>query len=143
MLFKMASWAISFIFIAKGESKLFMINETAVNIYSLGFQVAGYWLWGLMGVGIASLLTFVCYAIQVYVISRVRYGFRFSSAFNQVFLIQLLFLATCMMLVLVLDADWMKYVCGSFVIAISAWISLSGLEKRMGLLSVLKERIRK
>ena len=79
MLFKMASWAISFVFVAKGESKLFIINETTVSIYGLGFQLLGYWLLGLKGIGMAYSLTLLCYFIQVYTISRIRYGFRFTS----------------------------------------------------------------
>lgn len=143
MLFKMASWAISFIFIAKGESKLFMINETAVNIYSLGFQILGYWLLGLKGIGIGYALTFLCYFLQVYIISHKRYGFSFSSDFNKVFLLQLLLLAVCMTLTVILKVVWMKYVFGMLIIGISTWISLSGLEKRMGLLSSLKSRMKK
>ena len=143
MLFKMASWAISFIFIAKGESKLFMINETAVNIYSLGFQMLGYWLLGLKGIGIGYALTFLCYFIQVYTISRIRYGFRFTLDFNKVFILQLALLAACVALTVMLDVVWMKYVFGSVLVVVSAWISLSGLEKRMKLLSSIKARLKK
>lgn len=143
MLFKMASWAISFIFIAKGESKLFMINETAVNVYSLGFQILGYWLLGLKGIGIGYALTFLCYFLQVYIISHKRYGFNFSGDFNRAFLMQLLLLAVCVTLTVILKVDWMKYIFGTLIIGISAWISLSGLEKRMGLLSLLKSRMKK
>lgn len=140
MLFKMASWAISFIFIAKSESRLFMINETASNIYGLGFQVLGYWLLGLKGIGIGYALSFLCYFIQVYAISHVRYGFRFTSAFKKVFFLQLLLLATCVTLIVSLKSVWAKYVFGSILVGISAWISLSGLEKRMNLLSSIKAR---
>lgn len=143
MLFKMASWAISFIFIAKGESKLFMINETVVNIYSLGFKILGYWLLGLKGIGMGYALTFLCYFIQVYLISHKRYGFSFSSDFNKVFIAQLFLLAVCVTLTVTLSTVWMKYVFGSLIIGISAWISLTGLEKRMGLLSAVKARIKK
>lgn len=143
MLFKMASWAISFIFIAKGESKLFMINETAVNIYSLGLQILGYWLLGLKGIGIGFALTHICYFIQVYTISRIKYGFRFTFDFNKVFVFQLILLAVCVVMIVLLTTVWMKYLFGSLLIVISAWISLSGLDKRMGLLSSIKMRIKR
>ncbi|MBR3443817.1 MAG: O-antigen translocase [Bacteroidaceae bacterium] len=143
MLFKMASWAISFIFIAKGESKLFMINETVVNIYSLVFQILGYWLLGLKGVGIGYALTFLCYFIQVYIISRVKYRFRFTVDFNRIFLIQLFLLILCVIFKVVLGASWMKYVIGTLLIGASMWYSLSGLEKRMGIISSIRLRFRK
>lgn len=143
MLFKMASWAISFIFIAKGESKLFMINETAVNIYSVGFQMLGYWLLGLKGIGIGYALTFLCYFIQVYIISHKRYGFHFTADFNKVFIWQLVLLIACVSLTVNLDVVWMKYMFGTLLISLSTWISLSGLEKRMGMVSALKARMKK
>ena len=143
MLFKMASWTISFIFIAKGESKLFMINETAVNIYSLGFQVLGYWLLGLKGIGVGFALTHICYYIQVYTISRIKYGFRFTVDFNKVFILQMVLLAACVVLTVMTTTDWMKYAFGSILIIVSTWSSLSGLEKRMGLLSSIKVRVKK
>lgn len=143
MLFKMASWAISFIFIAKGESKLFMINETAVNIYSLGFQILGYWLLGLRGIGIGYALTFLCYFIQVYAISRIRYGFRFSMEFNKIFILQMVLLSICIALTTILNVVWMKYVFGAVLVGISLWFSLVGLDKRVGLLSIIKTRIKR
>ena len=120
-----------------------MINETAVNIYSLGFQMLGYWLLGLKGIGIGYALTFLCYFIQVYTISRIRYGFRFTLDFNKVFILQLALLAACVALTVMLDVVWMKYVFGSVLVVVSAWISLSGLEKRMKLLSSIKARLKK
>ena len=80
---------------------------------------------------------------QVYTISRIRYGFRFTFDFNKVFILQLILLAICVALTVLSTTVWMKYVFGSILIAISAWISLSGLEKRMGLLSSVKMRIKK
>ena len=143
MLFKMASWAISFIFIAKGESKWFMINETAVNIYSLGFQILGYWLLGLKGIGIGYALTSLCYFIQVYIISRIRYGFRFSMEFNKIFVLQMILLAICIALITILNVVWMKYVFGAVLVGISLWFSLMGLDRRMGLRSIIIARIKK
>ncbi len=143
MLFKMASWAISFIFIAKGESKLFIINETVVNIYSLGLQILGYLLWGLTGIGIGYALTFFIYFLQVYLISYKRYGFRFTVEFNKLFLLQILFLVMCLMMTLFLHKVWMKYTVGTAMVLISAVFSIFGLEKRMGLISSITARIRK
>ena len=143
MLFKMASWAISFIFIAKGESKLFIINETAVNIYSLGLQILGYMLWDLTGIGIGYALTFFIYFIQVYLISYKRYGFRFTIEFKKLFLLQTFLLTMCLMMTVILPKVWMKYTIGTVTVLISAVFSIFGLEKRMGLISSIMARIRK
>lgn len=143
MLFKMASWAISFIFIAKRETKLFIVNETIVNIYSLIFQLGGFYLWGLAGVGVGYALCFLCYFIQVYAIGRKRYNFKFSAAFNALFSSQTVLLFASILIVLLIPVMWIKYAIGSVVIIISAYISLTGLDKRIGVLSAIKARIRK
>lgn len=143
MLFKMASWAISFIFVAKGETKLFILNETAVNIYSLVFQLAGYYLWGLAGVGIGYSLCFLCYFLQQYYMSHRKYGFNFKASFNSLFYCQSLLLFACIATVLLIPSVWAKYAVGSAIIILSGYISITGLDKRMGILSALKFRIKK
>lgn len=143
MLFKMASWAISFIFVAKGETKLFIFNETAVNIYSLAFQLAGYYLWGLVGIGIGYSLCFLCYFLQQYYMSYKKYGFSFKASFNSLFTSQSILLFTCIAATLLIPAVWAKYAVGSLLIIISCYISILGLDERMGVLAALKSRIRK
>lgn len=141
MLFKMASWSISFIFIAKGESRLFIINETAVNVYSLLFKLFGYKLWGVAGIGIGQTLTYICYFAQVYIISHRRYNFSFTIEFNKIFYLQLALLTICTALILVSNVSWVKYVFGGIILIISSWYSLHGLEQRLDLLSIIKARI--
>lgn len=143
MLFKMTSWAISFVFIAKGEAKLFIINESVVNIYSLVFQILGYWYLGLKGVGFGYALTFFCYFLQVYIISKLKYNFSLTAAFNKVFFLQLVLLFLCVTLTVFVDIVWAKYILGVVLIGISAWISLIGLEKRMGVMSIIREKFKK
>ena len=143
ILFKMASWAISFIFIAKAETKLFIINETAVNIYSLGFQLLGYYLYGLAGIGIGYSLCFLCYFIQMYLISRRKYGFHFKASFNKLFSVQTLLMFACVAATLLIPTVWMRYATGSLFIIASCIISITGLEKRMGLITTFKSRFQK
>ena len=39
MMLRLSSWVISFLFVAKAESKLFMINELSANLYYLVFSL--------------------------------------------------------------------------------------------------------
>lgn len=143
MLFKMASWAISFIFIAKSESKIFIINETLVNIYSFIFQLVGYCLWGLSGIGIGYSLCFLCYFFQMYLVSHKRFHFSFTDTFKYIFSSQTILLGACLVSYLLIPVAWIKYVVGAAIIIISASISLNGLDKRMGVLNAIKARVRK
>lgn len=79
MLFKSSSWAISYIFIAKAHMKSFAINETIANIIVLLFNIIGYSIWGLNGLGVAFSLSYLIYFIIVYYKAKLKYGFKFSS----------------------------------------------------------------
>ncbi len=65
MLLRLASWVISYMFVAKAESKLFIVNELLGNAYYLLFSIIGYKYWGLQGIGAAFALNFIVYLLLV------------------------------------------------------------------------------
>jgi len=142
MMLRLSSWVISFLFVAKAESKLFMINELSANLYYLVFSLIGYKIFGLVGLGIAFALEYVVYFVQCYLIVRKRYDFSFSNSFIKCYGIQLLLIITCLVIVLLLDG-WLKYTTGSVIIAISCYMGFKGLNEKLELLSLVKQKIKK
>ena len=63
MIFKATSWTISYSFLAKAESRLFIVNETISNLYFLLNNILGYIWGGLTGLGISYMLSFIQLAI--------------------------------------------------------------------------------
>ena len=53
MMLRLAAWVISFLFVAKAESKLFIVNEGLACIYTVLFSIVGFKYWGLQGIGMA------------------------------------------------------------------------------------------
>src|SRR5690606_34219944 len=90
IFFKAASWSIGFIFLAKGATKMFFWNELTMNIYMLGLNLIGYYLWGLAGLGISFLVAYIIYLIQVYVVAYKYYNFSFKIDFYKIFILQLM-----------------------------------------------------
>ena len=142
MILRFGSWVISFLFVAKAESKLFIKVELSANLYYLIFSIIGYRMLGLTGLGIAFMMEYVVYFIQCYIIARKRYDFRFSSSFIKSYAIQLLLVISCLVIVLVFNG-WLKYVLGCIIIAISSILGIKGLNEKMDLLSIMKQRIKK
>ncbi len=142
MMLRLASWVISFLFVAKAESKLFMLNELSANIYYLAFSLIGYKILGLTGLGIAFAVQYFVYFIQCYLIARKRYNFRFSKSFIKCYSIQLLLIIACLIIVLTLSG-WKKYLIGCVTIAISCYLGLKGLNEKMELLSFIRQKIKK
>ncbi len=82
LLFKTASFALGYISFAKGDKRTFFwLEGVAGNVLIAGCAVAGYSLWGVDGLGIGTLATYVVYLAVVAAVAYRRYDFRFEGAF--------------------------------------------------------------
>lgn len=136
ILFKTAGWAIAYIFLAKGNSRLFFWNELGMNCYMLIFNLIGYYFWGLEGVGVSFLISYVLYVIQVYTVSHKNYDFQFYKGPLKIFFFQLLLASICLFQSKMLENPY-TYIFGSILIIISALYSFVELNKRIDLKSIL------
>lgn len=142
ILFKAVSWVVSYCFLAKAESRLFIINETITNIYFLAINLLGYFCGGLTGLGITFGIGYFLYSVQVYIIANKRYQFSFSKEFLKVFSIQLVLVVLCLLLKLVLHST-MFFVLGAILFIICLTYSLVSLNRRMELMKLVKCRFPK
>ena len=138
MFFKAASWAIAFVFLAKGESKLFFISELITNIYLLAFNLLGYKFGGLTGLGISFLVSYFLYLIQVFAITKFKHDFSFSIEFFKIFGIQLLLAIFCFTAMKILSTPY-SYFLGVVLIIFSVVYSYKELDKRLGIKSIIIE----
>lgn len=142
MFFKAVSWSIAFIFVAKGESKLFFLNELLANFYLLFFSLVGYKIWGLNGLGISFLLTYVIYLIQVFFIAKKKYHFSFNKESLKLFTIQFILALLCFFIVRIFNGFYV-YLIGTGLISFSLWYSFKELDKRIGIMNIIKNYARK
>lgn len=139
MMFKLASWLISYMIVAKAESRLFITCEITANIYSLLFNVIGYKLWGLSGLGLAFTFNYFIYFLQVYLIARKKYNLKLSKSFIRYFsLFSLLIVANVVMSKFIYG--WLYYLIGIIVIVIISTISLIGMNRRLDIKSFVINR---
>lgn len=139
VIFQMASWSVSYVFIAKAESKLFAINELTVGLYGLALNLTGYYLYGLLGLGISFAMKYILYLFQVYCIARVRYGFTFTRSFIRLLVSQVLIVLCCILFVIFLPTLW-RYSCGSFIAVFAVAYSVWELNKRIDIKSYIKKK---
>lgn len=140
MMLKMASWVISYLFLAKAESKLFVVIELVANLSYLIFCIFGYRFLGLRGLGMAYASQYIVYIIIVYLIARSRYDFRFSNDFIKCYSVQLFLVIACLAVVVFFDG-WLKYSLGCLLIITSSYLGVKGLNQRMNLLGFVKNKI--
>lgn len=142
MYFKAASWAIGFVFLAKGDRKLFFWSEIASLSYMLLFNIAGYNLWGLEGLGISFLAGYVVCYFQVFFLAKKYYQFKFENSFYKIFSIQVCLGISSFLAVRYLPSFW-SYAVGIIFIGISLLFSVKEMDKRMGVLKSLKNKLNK
>ena len=137
MFFKAASWAIAFIFLAKGTSKLFFWSELFGNIYMLTLNLLGYYYLGITGLGISFMLGYLLYLIQVFIIAKLKFDFSYDKAFLKIFGFQFALAFCCFLSVKFLIQPY-PYIFGMILILISGFHSFKELDKRIGVLEFLK-----
>lgn len=141
LFFKASSWSIAFVFLAKGESKLFFLNESFFSIFSLGISVMGYKYFGITGLGFSYFLSCGIYLIQVFLVTKIKYQFNFTNKFYRIFITQLVIGLFCF-----LSAKYLQqlliYIVGVPLIFFSIFYSYKELDKRMDLKSIIRKFIK-
>jgi O-antigen/teichoic acid export membrane protein len=138
MYFKAVSWSIGYLFLAKGASKVFFWSEVLSNAYLLLFNLLGYKYFGLTGMGISFLISYILALIQVYFISKVKYSFFFSLEFYKIFGIQFVLGLSCFIAVQFLRAPY-TYMVGVPLIIFSICYSIIELDKRLELKTLINK----
>ncbi len=137
MMFRLASWLIAYQFVAKAESRLFIIAEiVGGSIYTV-FSLLGYHLGGLTGLGIAFTADYLVYLIIVYIIAYRRYGFSFNAGFTHSYILQFALVITSLVLIVSLPSP-LKYWAGAVPMCISCIYALYVLEDKTQIVSQFK-----
>lgn len=92
---KVGSWAISFVFLAKGDIKVYIRNELIIKFISLVLYLSGYKLGGLMGVGLSFIINYIIYFIIVSITLKHKYNISFKTKSWRLFFLYLFVLGLC------------------------------------------------
>lgn len=139
MYLRLAAWVISFSFVAKAESKLFILNEALACFYYIVFSLVGYYWGGLTGIGIGFALNYLVYFIQVYLIARKRYKFRFSNKFVKTYFSLFIILLICLVVVLCFY-EWQKFCLGILIIMFCFGFCLFLLNEKIDFIGAIRQK---
>ncbi|MCF8380673.1 MAG: O-antigen translocase [Bacteroidales bacterium] len=138
MPLKAVSWSMSYIYLAKGNGKLFFSTEFIFGLADLIFNLLGYYFFGLEGLGYSFILSYLIVTIIGYFILNFKYGFTLPISFLSTFLLIYFFCVAAFMTSLAHRSD-LKYGSGFFVFIIATIFSLYQLNKVMDLKPVFKD----
>lgn len=141
MIFKAASWAISFVFLAKGDMKLFLFNEVSIKFLNIPLYVVAYYYGGLNGLGLAFVVNYAVYLVLCYSSAYKKYKFKFNNSLYSLFLVELLLVLTNLILVMQ-NTKLSNYVALIPLVACCLF-SYRELDKRIDLSNKLQQVIQK
>lgn len=134
MMFRAITWCPGFLYLAKGDSKLYFIIYVITTIVVLGISVLFYYLLGLTGLGVAFLVTNVLSFISTIFITKWKYGFKYQISTMRLGTIQIIFCA------LALFSSYLhphlKYSVCSVLMVLSFAYSYRELNRRLNLKSI-------
>jgi O-antigen/teichoic acid export membrane protein len=142
MLFRAVSWTLGFIALANGDKKIFFRTEMITNLLFLMFNIGGYLLFGLEGMGIAFVAVYLVYFVMMLIIARKKYGFVFCKSFNKLFLFQFGICALCFLIVYLKGYPF-AYIGGTLLFVISLIYSVKELNERIDLKGIILTKIKK
>lgn len=140
MILRAAGWSISYLLIAKGEKRLFVVNEIIANSYIFILNILFYYIWGLDGLGIAFALSYFIFLIQYFMVSKIKFDFSFTQSFKKIFVFEALMLFVCLILMLSFKTNYI-YIPTAIIGLICFLFSFKELDKRMDLLKTIKNKL--
>lgn len=130
------TWVVGFVVLAKGNNKLFLTIEIAGTLLVLIFNLIFYTYYGINGLGVAMLISYIIFIIMMMTILKSKYSYQFS---NEVF--KLLFMAILPLSLCLICIKWLGYPNAYFAEALIVLLTISysifELNKRMNLKAIL------
>lgn len=131
-LIKAGSWAISFVFLAKGDGKTFLINELGILLVSLPIYIFSYFYYGLQGIGYGFVLVYIIYFMLVSIIAFKKYNCNYNKEFWKLFSNVLLF-SIASYSIISISSNILYYIVGVFIVITSIVYSIFELNKRINI----------
>lgn len=138
-------WVTSFVILAKGDSKLFIIVEVITNVIMLIFNILFYKYYGINGLGISMLVSYFIFMIIIIAVLKSKYSFQFSKEVVTLTLVSIASLSMCLICIKVLGYP-NAYYAESIIVLLTIIFSLNELNKRVnlkGIILYIKNKIKR
>ena len=139
---KTVSWAMGYMILAKGDSKIFFYNELLANVYILVINMLCYRLYGLDGLGISFFACYLLGIFQGYAILHYKYQFKFDRAFYRIFFIQFLLTISCFFIVKYCTGN-IRYIITLPLILATSIFSFKEFNKKLNIVEFVKSKFNK
>jgi O-antigen/teichoic acid export membrane protein len=142
VLFSAGAWCMGFIFMAKGDSKLYFWKELISSIVILVSNITGYYLGGLEGLGISYTIGNIIIFFFVSWLCFYKYKITLGFEFRKILSIELALCIIAFTLAYKLGFPY-AYFTGGILFLIMLGYSLFELDKRLNIKQFVFRKIKK
>lgn len=135
-IIKAGSFGISYIFLAKGNKKMYLFNELGIKLITIPSYLFGYKIFGLSGIGYAYTFVYCVFFLWVGLVSWQRYHIKYNSKYWRLFIIELLLL---LMYPLSQDIFGQSYIISVIIMVAILLFSFYEFQKRIDIISMIKK----
>ena len=139
MYFKAVALPISYLNLAQGNSKAYLLIEAVSDVVMVSLLILGYRFLGLFGTGLALSLAYVVDLVVICIYTRIRYHYRMSSSVVLYFVMQLP-LGLSVYILTFVQNPFIYWTLGVMLCFVSLAISLYILRQKTSLWSALKRK---
>ena len=135
-------WAVSYTLLAKAKPSYFFLNELFTTFWGLPIKLLCYKYWGLTGFGMATLICYCIYLVQVLLVTKRLFGLTYELSLWRLFFVLCVPVGVSIAAKLLLDETW-GYVCGSILLVVISLFVLNRLNRMMDIQSFIKKKLNK
>lgn len=134
------AWAASHTLLAKAKPSIFFMNELFTTLWGLPIKLLSYKYWGLTGFGVATLVVYALYLMQVLIVTKKLFSITYEFSLWKLFLSLSFLILIAVLLKFVTTEEW-GYVFGGIVFIVTSIYSLYRLNQRLDLSSFIRSKL--
>jgi len=139
---KVLSWALGFVILAKGLSRLFWVSELISALLFLAGNIVGYSYHGLEGIAISYVIVYIIYLLFLIIYMNRRYGVKINRTTTKIFLLVTAFVSSMIATTLLLDGVT-RYIVSTPIVLLALAYSWRELESRIAIRQLIKNKLRR
>ncbi len=144
MFFKAFSFPLGYISFSRGDKKVFFwLEGVLVNALLLTFNLILYNIYGLKGLAASFILLYLVYSVIMIIITYKLYKFRFTKESLNLFLVLGCAIAIIYGTLYFTKSAYYMYIMQAILIIMIGWYSISQLEKRLQIKSIILSKLKR
>jgi O-antigen/teichoic acid export membrane protein len=142
MQFKTVTWAMGYVYLAKGNGQLFLSYEVITGIMVLLMNLLLYKFYGLNGLGISYIITYMLGMIFSYFVLKWKYHFSLPNKFFRKLFITNGFIILSFLTIFISGTAY-RYLAGIIICVLAILFSLFKLNELMDLKSYISNKLKR